>query len=57
MRPEKPETAPLYYAIRLGFRDLAEHLLVENPEHVSARGGFQVTPFPELPEMGPPTLV
>jgi hypothetical protein len=44
MRPEKPEAAPLYYAIRLGFRNLAEHLIAEHPEHVSARGGFRVTP-------------
>ncbi|KAF8492386.1 hypothetical protein F5888DRAFT_911209 [Russula emetica] len=45
MRPEKPEAVPLYYAARLGFRDLAEHLIAEHPEHVSARGGLQVTPI------------
>jgi hypothetical protein len=39
MRPEKPEGVPLYYAARLGFRDLAEHLIVEHPEHVNARRG------------------
>jgi ankyrin repeat protein len=45
MCPEKPEAVPLYYAAGLGFRDLAEHLIAEHPEHVSARGGFQVTPI------------
>jgi hypothetical protein len=40
MRPEKPEAVPLYYATRLGFRDLAEHLIAEHPEHVNARGGL-----------------
>jgi hypothetical protein len=45
MRPEKPEAVSLYYAVRLGFRDLAEHLIAEHPEHVSARGGYRVTPI------------
>jgi hypothetical protein len=45
MRPEKPEAAPLYYAAMLGFRDLAEYLITEHPEHVNARGGFEVTPL------------
>jgi hypothetical protein len=45
MRPEEPEAVPLYYAARLGFRDLAERLIVEHPEHVNARGGFRVTPM------------
>jgi ankyrin repeat protein len=45
MCPEKPEAVPLYYAARLGFRDLVEHLIAEHPEHVSARGGFRVTPI------------
>jgi hypothetical protein len=43
--PEKPEAVPLYYAARLGFRDLAEHLIAEHPEDVNARGGYQVTPM------------
>jgi ankyrin repeat protein len=43
--PEKPEAVPLYYAARLGFCDLAEHLIAEHLEHVHARGGFQVTPM------------
>jgi hypothetical protein len=45
MSPEKPEAVPLYYAARLGFRDLAEHLIAEHPEHVNARGGRIVTPM------------
>jgi ankyrin repeat protein len=45
MRPEKPEAVPLYHAARLGFRDLAEHLIAEHPEHVNARGGEEETPM------------
>jgi hypothetical protein len=45
MRPEKSEAVPLYYAARLGFRDLAEHLIAKHPEHVNARGGDEVTPM------------
>ena len=45
MRPEKPEAVPLYYAARHGFRDLAERLIAEHPEHVNARGGHEVTPM------------
>jgi ankyrin repeat protein len=44
-RPKKPEAVPLYYAARLGFRDLAERLIVEHPEHVNARGGTDETPM------------
>jgi ankyrin repeat protein len=33
MRPEKPGTVPLYHAARLGFRDLAAHLIAGHPEH------------------------
>src|SRR6267154_19070 len=44
-RPEKPEAVPLYYAARLGFRDLAEHLIAMRPEHVNARGGDEGTPI------------
>ena len=43
MCPEKPEAVPLYYAARLGFRDLAEHLIAEHPEHVNASGGSEGT--------------
>jgi ankyrin repeat protein len=45
--PEKPRAVPLYYAARLGFRDLAEHLIAEHPEHVNARdtGPNKATPM------------
>ena len=43
--PEKPSAVPLYYASMLGFRDLAEHLIDEHPDHVNARGSFQETPM------------
>jgi hypothetical protein len=39
MFPEKPEAVPLYYAARFEFRDLAEQLIAEHPEHVNARIG------------------
>jgi ankyrin repeat protein len=45
MCPEKPEAVPLYYAARLGFRKLAEHLIAKHPEHVSAWGGREITPI------------
>jgi Ankyrin repeats (3 copies)/Ankyrin repeats (many copies) len=43
--PEKPEAFPLYYAARLGFRGLAEHLISKHPEHVNTRGGGELTPM------------
>ena len=45
MRPEEPETVPLYHAARLGLRDLVERLIVEHPEHVNATGGRCGTPM------------
>jgi hypothetical protein len=45
MRPQEPKGVPLYHAARLGFRDLAEHLIVEHPEHVNATGGYERTPM------------
>ena len=36
MRPVKPRAVPLYHAARLGFRDLAAHLISKHPEHVYA---------------------
>ena len=42
-RPEEPEAVPLYYAARLGFRDLAEHLIAEHPEYANTRGGYHET--------------
>jgi len=44
-RPVVPSPIPLYYAALCGFYDLAEHLVVKNPEHVNARGGRMVTPL------------
>ena len=41
--PEKPPAVPLYYAAKLGFRDLTEHLIAEHPEHVNAKGGYEST--------------
>jgi hypothetical protein len=43
MRPGKPGAVPLYHAARLGFRDLAAHLIAEHPEHVNARNDGQHT--------------
>jgi hypothetical protein len=43
--PEKPDAVPLYYAALFGFRDLAEHLFIEHPEDVGAKGGYEVTPL------------
>jgi len=43
--PEKPDAVPLYYAALFGLRDLAAHLLAENPEDVNAEGGLEVTPL------------
>jgi len=34
-----PDGIPLYYAALCGLYDLAEHLVVKNPEHVNAKGG------------------
>jgi Ankyrin repeats (3 copies)/Ankyrin repeats (many copies) len=45
MGPTKPEAVPLYYAARLGFQDLVEHLIAEYPEHVHAKGGREMTPM------------
>jgi ankyrin repeat protein len=41
----KSYATPLYYAALCGFQDLAEHLTVNNPEHVTATGGYLVTPL------------
>ncbi|KAN0134148.1 Ankyrin repeat-containing domain protein [Lactarius tabidus] len=37
--------SPLYYASLCGFLDLAEHLLVKNPQDVNARGGLHQSPL------------
>jgi hypothetical protein len=38
--------SPLYYAAFCGFYDLAEHLIMKNPEQVYARGGRILAPLP-----------
>ena len=43
MRPEKPGAVPLYHAARLGFHDLAAHLIIEHPEHVNAKNNSEDT--------------
>ena len=45
MRPEKPQAVPLYYAAKLGFRDLAAHLIAEHPEHVNSGNHSKNTPI------------
>jgi len=45
VRPGRPEARPLYYAARLGFRDLVKHLLIKHPEDINARGGWARTPL------------
>jgi hypothetical protein len=43
--PSNAHTAPLYYAALCGLQDLAEHLILKNPQDVNASGGFCLTPF------------
>ena len=43
--PEKPEVLPLHYAAKLRFRNLAEHLIAEHPEHVNAWSKIFETPI------------
>ena len=38
--------SPLYYASLYGFYDLAERLIIKDPEQVNARGGYIVAPLP-----------
>jgi ankyrin repeat protein len=45
LRPDNPGVVPLYYAARLGFRDLAENLSAKHPEYVNAWGGYEETPL------------
>ena len=42
---DKSDATPLYYAALCGFQDLVEHLIVNNPEHVNATGGYCVAPL------------
>jgi hypothetical protein len=57
MRPEKPEAAPLYYAVMLGFHNLAEHLVTEHPEDVNARSGLEVTLLHVVVLAGPSNIL
>ena len=41
----KSGATPLYYAALCGFREVVEHLVVNDPESVDARGGCHVTPL------------
>ena len=41
----KSGATPLYYAARLGFQDLVEHLVACHPKQVNATGGHYVTPL------------
>ena len=40
-----PRGSPLYYASLCGFRDLAAHLVDENPQHVNERAGRNLSPL------------
>jgi ankyrin repeat protein len=40
-----PKVVPLYYAAKFGFRDLAEHLIAEHPDHINLWAGFDDTPM------------
>jgi ankyrin repeat protein len=41
----KSDPTPLYLAALYGLQDLVEHLIVNNPEHVNATGGYYVAPL------------
>ena len=41
----KSDAVPLYYAALCGFQDCVEHLILKNPQHVNARGGYYVSPL------------
>jgi ankyrin repeat protein len=40
----KTDATPLYYAAQCGFEDLVRHLIARYPQHVSATGGYCMTP-------------
>jgi len=41
----RPNGGPIYYAALCGFYDLAEHLVVKNPEYLNTKGGKLVSPL------------
>ena len=43
--PERPQAAPLYYAVLCGFCQLIEHLITSHPGTINARGGYYKTPL------------
>ena len=43
--PERPQAAPLYYAVLCGFRQLIEHLITSYPGTINTRGGYYETPL------------
>ena len=45
IHPERPEAAPLYYAVLCGFRGLIEHLIATYPGDIDARGGYYENPL------------
>ena len=45
MHPERPQAAPLYYAVLCGFRGLIEYLIATYPKDVDARGGYFESPL------------
>ncbi len=50
--PERPEAAPLYYAIHCRLRWLIEHLIATHPGDIDARGGYHKTSWIAAFEIG-----
>jgi ankyrin repeat protein len=44
-REESITATPLYYAALCGFHDLAEQLIIKNPQQVNTTGGYYVSPL------------
>ena len=42
---DRSDATPLYYAALCGFQDLVGHLIVNNPEHLTATGGWYMSPL------------
>ena len=41
----KSHATPLYYAALCGFQDLVEHLMANNPDHLTTTGGWYLSPL------------
>ena len=52
IHPEKPGAVPLHRAARLGFRDLAAHLIAKHPEHLNAKDDLGFTTMHAATEGG-----